>query len=172
MLLAELLSLKNSNSKVTTSAITIDFENNSGSLTYMGSITPPSRGDSDAQRRSQRVMLKVSVLIVARGADNKAVSEETRTVTVNAHGAMVLLALKVSLGQSLTVRNSRTGEEAPCRVVYLSPHQAEKREVGIDFMEVRPQFWRISFPPSDWTTRSPEAKRNPTNTRTDSKKKK
>ena len=124
----------------------------------MGTTPPPSRGNSDAQRRSQRVMLKVSVVVLAHGADNKRVSEETRTVTVNAHGAMILLGMKVSIGQILMLRHSATGEEASCRVVYLSPHQAEKREVGVDFMKPSPGFWRISFPPPDWTVRSPEAK--------------
>src|SRR5712664_1574891 len=125
----------------------------------MAGIPPQSRGDNDAQRRSQRVMLKVSVVVLAHGADNKRVSEETRTVTVNAHGAMILLGMKVSIGQSLTLRHSGTGEEASGRVVYLSPHQAEKREVGVDLIKPSPGFWRISFPPADWTNRSPEAKR-------------
>ena len=62
----------------------------------MGTAPPPNRADRDAQRRSQRVMLKVSVVVLAHGADNKRVSEETRTVTVNAHGAMILLGMKVS----------------------------------------------------------------------------
>jgi hypothetical protein len=141
----------------------------------MGSFPPSNSGDQNAQRRSQRVMIKVSVMVLAEGADKKSVSEETRTVTVNAHGAMILLGLKVSIGQLLTLRNSRTGEEIACRVVYLSPHEAEKRQVGVDFMEPCPRFWRISFPPPDWTTRSPEAKGNtspPTITRTNSKQKK
>src|SRR6266446_1431895 len=141
----------------------------------MGSIPPSNSDDKSAQRRSQRVMIKVSVMVLAEGADKKSVSEETRTVTVNAHGAMILLGLKVSIGQLLTLRNSRTREEAACRVVYLNPHEAEKRQVGVDFMEPCPRFWRISFPPPDWTTRSPEAKGNtsqPSSTRTNSKQKK
>src|SRR5712664_3549049 len=125
----------------------------------MGSI-PPATSDNNAPRRSQRVIVKVSVMILAEGADNKPVSEETRTVTVNAHGAMILLGLKVSIGQLLTLRNSRTEEEVACRVVYVSPHESEKRQVGVDFMKPCPRFWRISFPPPDWTTRSPEAKGN------------
>jgi hypothetical protein len=74
---------------------------------------------------------------------------------------MVLLSSKVSIGQLLTLRNSRTGEEVLCRVAYISPHHSEVREVGVDFMKPCPQFWRISFPPPDWATRSPEAKSNP-----------
>jgi hypothetical protein len=140
----------------------------------MGSI-PPANSDDSAPRRSQRVMVKVSVMVLAQGADNKPVSEETRTVTVNAHGAMILLGLKVSIGQLLTLRNSRTGEEVACRVVYISPHESEKRQVGVDFMKPCPRFWRISFPPPDWTTRSPEAKGNtgkPSSAQTNSKRKK
>ena len=131
----------------------------------MGSFPPSNSGDQNAQRRSQRVMVKVSVMVLAGEADNKPVSEETRTVTVNAHGAMILLGLKVSIGQLLTLRNSTTGEEIACRVVYVSPHESEKRQEGVDFIEPCPRFWRISFPPSDWTTRSPEAKGNPTKQR-------
>jgi hypothetical protein len=126
----------------------------------VGAIPPSTRADKDAERRSQRMMLKVSVVVLAHGADNKRVSEETRTVTVNAHGAMILLGMKVSIGQILMLRHSGTGEEVSCRVVYLSPHQSEKREVGLDFMKPSPGFWRISFPPPDWTLRTPEAKRN------------
>lgn len=127
----------------------------------MGTVPPSKRANKDAERRSQRVMLKVSVVVLAHGADNKRVSEETWTVTVNAHGAMILLGMKVSIGQVLMLRNSGTGEEESRRVVYLSPHQSEKREVGVDFLKPSPGFWRISFPPPDWTTRSPDAKNSP-----------
>src|SRR5881296_1897416 len=140
----------------------------------MGSFPPSNSGDQNAQRRSQRVIVKVPVMFLAEGTDNTPVSEETRTVTVNAHGAMILLGMKVSIGQLLTLRNSRTGEEVACRVVYVSLHESEKRQVGVDFIEPCPRFWRISFPPSDWSTRSPEAKGNtspPTITRTNSKQK-
>jgi hypothetical protein len=122
----------------------------------MVSDPPASGGDNNAQRRSQRVMVKVSVGVLTQGADSKPISGETRTVTVNAHGARILLGLKGSIGQMLTLRNLRTREEVLCRVVYLS--QSEQREVGIDFVKPCPGFWHISFPPLDWTTQSPEAK--------------
>jgi len=141
----------------------------------MDSVSPSNIEDKNAQRRSQRVIVKVSVMVLAEGVDKKPVSEETRTVTANAHGAMILLGLKVSIGQLLTLRNSRTGEEVPCRVVYVSPHESEKRQVGVDFMKPCTRFWRISFPPPDWTTQSPEAKGNRiqrSSTRTNSKWKK
>src|SRR5260370_38415831 len=122
---------------------------------------PPSNsGDSITQRRSQRVMLKVSVVVLAHDTDNKLISEETRTVTVKAHGAMIVLTAKVSVGQLLTLRNSRSGEEVLCRVAYVNPHLGEKKEVGADFMKPCPRFWTISFPPPDCTHPVPEAKGN------------
>ena len=166
---------KVSDSKATPTTTTTDFEDNGGSFGNMGTIPPPNRGDNEAQRRSQRVILKVTVVVLAQGSDNKLLSEVTRTVTVNAHGAQVLLGLKVSIGQLLTLRHSGTGEEVSSRVVYLSPHQSEKREVGVEFMKPSPGFWRISFPPPDWTTRSPEAKGSasqPSSTRRNAKQKK
>jgi len=141
----------------------------------MSSIPPANSGDNNAQRRSQRVMVKVSVGVLTEGADSKPISEETRTVTVNAHGARILLSLKVSIRQLLTLPNSRIREEVTCQVVYISPHESEKRQVGVDFMNPCPRFWRISFPPPDWTTLSPEAKGKtgqPSGTRTNSKQKK
>ena len=35
-------------------------------------------------------MLKAPVVIVTRGADNKTMFEETQTITVNIHGAMIV----------------------------------------------------------------------------------
>jgi len=161
--------------KATTVNIEGVFAGNADRFGTMSSIPLLNSDDQRAQRRSQRVVVKVSVTVLAKGADNKAFSEEPHTVTVNAHGAMILLGLKVSIGQLLTLRNSRTVEEVACRVVYVSPHETEKRQVGVDFMEPCPRFWRISFPPPDWTTQSPDAKGSssrPGITPTNSKQKK
>jgi len=79
-------------------------------------------------------MLKAPVVILTRGADTKQCLRKTQTITVNIHGPMIVSRLKFETEQIITLRNSRTGEEAPCRVVYLSPRQTENREVGIEFM--------------------------------------
>jgi hypothetical protein len=49
------------------------------------------------------VFIESPVVVLTRGDDNKTFWEETRTVTVNAHGAMIVLGVEVSLGQLLTV---------------------------------------------------------------------
>ncbi len=104
--------------KATTANIEGVFAGNGASFGPMGSVPPLNSDDQKAQRRSQRVVVKVSVTVLAKGADNKAGSEETCTVTVNAHGAMIMLGLKVSIGQLLTLRNSTTGEETSRRRLY------------------------------------------------------
>lgn len=109
-------------------------------------------------RRSQRVCVSVDVVVVGEGPDKKPVSEATRTLIVNAHGALILLDTKVAIGQLLTLKNLSTQEGLSCRVVGLGSSESGRAEVGIEFIEPAPRFWRIAFPPVDWTPRSPEAK--------------
>src|SRR5258708_38692750 len=85
--------------KATTANIEGVFAGNGASFGPMGSIPPLNSDDQKAQRRSQRVVVKVSVTVLAKGADNKAGSEETCTVSGNAHGPMIKVGLKVAIVQ-------------------------------------------------------------------------
>jgi hypothetical protein len=96
--------------------------------------------------------------VLRKGPGANVASEETHTLIVNAHGALLQLALTVEVGQLLSIKNTRTMEELVCRVVYLGPEYTNKREVGVEFEVPAPRFWRIAFPLADWTPRSPEAK--------------
>jgi hypothetical protein len=109
-------------------------------------------------RRSQRVCLRLPIVVLREGPGPNVASEDTHTLIVNAHGALIQLALTVEIGQLLGIKNMRTLEELVCRVVNLGPDQPGKREVGVEFELPSPRFWRIAFPPSDWTPRSPDAK--------------
>ena len=116
---------------------------------------PPSSNFNSPQRRSQRVLLKTPVVVLMRGDNNQRVAEHTRTNTVNAHGAMIVTELKLSVGQMLTLRNSRSQEEVLCRVAYLGFREGDKQEVGVGFMEPHPHFWMIPFPSVDWNPDNP-----------------
>jgi hypothetical protein len=111
------------------------------------------------RRRSQRVLLSVAVGISGTNAGGTAFSEETTTAVVSAHGGLVLLKEAVRQGQRLKVRNLNTSEETECITVDANAGSNEPHEVGIEFVAAAPRFWRIAFPPTDWTARSPEAKR-------------
>jgi hypothetical protein len=111
------------------------------------------------QRRSQRILLAVPVRVSGKRANGAPFVEHAMTLIVNAHGALLQLEEPVREGQALSVRNVITGEETPCKVVDLSPGTEGAGEIGVEFIEPNPRFWRVSFPPADWSTRSPEAKR-------------
>ncbi len=108
------------------------------------------------RRRSQRVLLRMPLLVITRGAENQHVSENAFTSSVNAHGALIYLSLKVQAGQKLIIRNTETDEEQFVRVIRTNPGADGKSEVAIEFLRPAPKFWRIAFPPEDWAPHSPE----------------
>ncbi len=118
----------------------------------------PRPGTMAHQRRSQRVLLSVPVLVSGKRTNRVSFSERTRTLVVNAHGALLSLCEQVIVGQLLTIQHIATGDEMPCEVRDVNPGQDAVPEIGIEFTQPSAQFWRVSFPPPDWTSRSPEAK--------------
>ena len=122
--------------------------------------TPIIRPGAPAnQRRSQRIVLSVRLEVSGRRKNGAAFAEDTATLIVSAHGGLLLLKEVVWAGQTLTLRNVMTTEEISCTVVDTNPVANGAAEVGIEFSEPNPKFWRVSFPPEDWTPRSPEAKK-------------
>ena len=113
-------------------------------------------GPETGRRRSQRVIVTLAVTIRTDGAPKEAsFEEETQTLLVNVHGALILLRGKVVKGQKLRLTNRRTKEEQLCRVATVSPASGGKAQVGIEFLKPSPDFWRISFPPEDWVVPEP-----------------
>ena len=64
------------------------------------------------QRRSQRIMLAVPVVVSGRRANNAPFAERTSTLIVNAHGALIQLQESVLRGRSLRMRNVATGSSS------------------------------------------------------------
>jgi hypothetical protein len=111
-----------------------------------------------ARRRSQRVLMQVAVRIRGEDAQGKSVEEETETLAINAHGALVLLKARFTSGSKVLLQHKRTEEEQECHVAFLGPVRSGKAEIGLEFSSPRPTFWRVAFPPEDWTPRHPEAR--------------
>jgi len=123
-------------------------------------MTRPSNSSlrPSARRRSQRVLMQVAVRVRGDDAQGRTIEEETQTLAINAHGALVLLQSRVTSGSKLFLEHKRTQEEQECHVAYLGPVRAGKAEIGLEFSAPRPGFWRVAFPPEDWTPRHPEAR--------------
>jgi hypothetical protein len=117
----------------------------------------PFPGGPDAtRRRSQRVILTMAVTVRTEGSPkDTSFEEETHTLVVNLHGALILLKAKVAKGQKLWLMNRATKEEQMCRVATVAPASGGKPQVGVEFLKPSPDFWRISFPPEDWVLPEP-----------------
>ena len=115
--------------------------------------------NAGARRRSQRVLMQVSVRVHGIDAQGKPFDEEADTLAINAHGALVLLQARLTSGSLLNLRNNTTKEEQECHVVFLGPVRGNKAEIGLEFSARRPQFWRVAFPPEDWSPKDPEARK-------------
>jgi hypothetical protein len=119
---------------------------------------PSNPSNAGARRRSQRVLMQVRVRLRGIDTQGKPFDEEADTLAINAHGALVLLQARITSGSLLTLRNNTTNEEQECSVVFLGPVRGNKAEIGLEFSARRPQFWRIAFPPEDWSPKNPEAR--------------
>jgi len=98
-------------------------------------------------RRSSRLTLAVPVVVWGMQGDASTFFEETQTVSVAAHGALVKLATQVRQNQKIVVYNKQTQEEMGCRVVHVRNGVNGASEVGIFFENPTPNFWHVSFPP-------------------------
>ena len=119
---------------------------------------PSNTGNPTVRRRSQRVLMQVAVRVRGKDAQGNTFEEETETLAINAHGALILVNARVTSGSTMLMQHKRTQEEQECHVVFLGPVRAGKSEIGLEFSEARPAFWRVAFPPEDWTLKHPDAR--------------
>jgi len=110
------------------------------------------------RRRSQRVLMQVAVRIRGNDPLGKAFEEEANTLAINAHGALVLLQTRLTSGSKVLMQHKQTQEEQECFVVFLGPVRAGKAEIGLEFSSPCPSFWRVAFPPEDWSPKHPDAR--------------
>jgi hypothetical protein len=101
-------------------------------------------------RRSQRVVLRLPIQVRWTPQGDSAITEETVTLVVNAHGALISLAMKVKAGSRIFVRSSAVTGDRECRVVRVQEKPQGKSEVGVEFLRPDAKFWGLEFPPDDW----------------------
>ena len=90
------------------------------------------------------------MIVCGQSGDRKAFREETFTVTVSAHGALVMLAANVSLGQKILLINPSNSDQREGRVAYRGPIHAGLCQVAVEFSRPSPEFWPVSLAPADW----------------------
>jgi hypothetical protein len=115
----------------------------------MPEMKAPAHASEAERRRSHRVNIAMPVLVRGKKGTH-AFEEEALTISVSAHGCMVRMTNQVTRGQEVAIVNKKTAEELPCTVTFLGQRDGGKTEVGVEFAEPSPLFWRIAFPPEDW----------------------
>jgi PilZ domain len=110
------------------------------------------------RRRSQRVLMTIPVRVSSPAGAVSFFEEDTHTLAISAHGALIVVAAPVYRGQRFTLSNVQTNAALECVVVHVDRVPGEQTQVGVEFMLPNPTFWRVAFPPKDWTPRHPEAK--------------
>jgi PilZ domain len=103
-----------------------------------------------AERRSQRIPLDVPLVVKGRTDGQQDFREETFTLSASAHGVLLALKARVSIGQKVQLFNRRNWDELEGRVVYVGLPHAGLTRVGIEFEQRAPGFWSLTAPPADW----------------------
>jgi PilZ domain len=103
------------------------------------------------RRRSERVMLRITVVVLAEDEERHQILEEARTQVVNAHGGLLKMKSHLHVGQPFLLTNPHTRSEMSCRVVRTDEAGTEYFHVAFEFDRPAPKFWPVTFPPADWT---------------------
>jgi hypothetical protein len=98
------------------------------------------------RRRSPRRLLDVPLIVRGESAERQPFREETFTISVSAHGALVLLATKVALGQTLVLMKPETQQEQEGRVSRLGSPYGGLAQVAVEFSRPVPEFWPDNVP--------------------------
>ncbi len=103
----------------------------------------------EERRRSQRVIIRVPVTLLVT-ENGQAVKIAAHTVAVNIHGAMVVSPRSLDADTNLELVNGRTDEKVASRVTRATRESSEGFLIPLEFTSPSPNFWQITFPPSNW----------------------
>jgi hypothetical protein len=103
----------------------------------------------EERRRSQRVLLRVraNVHVVLQG---KEAMFEVTTISVNDHGALIVMERTLPLESRLVLENCGTKQYVACKVTRPPREMPEGYHIPLEFDSPAPDFWKIAFPPTDW----------------------
>ena len=120
----------------------------------MGPVTSDPGAEERTTTKSQPLALEVPVVATgARPGDQsekrELFTEETETVLVLEHGAVIHLEAAVAVGQLVFLTNKQTGKEIVTQVLRKRSYRPTACYVELDFTEAAPGFWGVEFPKVD-----------------------
>ena len=93
------------------------------------------------RRRSERFPLALSLTVRGVSINMRPFQEETFTLSVSAHGALLALNTTVTLGQTLFVTNPQTQDKLGAWVTRFGSPRGHSVPVGIEFAKPDGHFW-------------------------------
>ena len=102
------------------------------------------------RRRSERLFLDVNLIVRGESVEREVFEEPTFTISVSAHGALVVMSTKVAIGQTLFLKDPATQKEMEGRVTRFGPLHGKEAQVGINFTQPTLMFWPAVFSPKSW----------------------
>jgi hypothetical protein len=112
----------------------------------------PNVTEAKSRRRSERLVLRISLLLSALVPDGKRINVEAQSLVVNAHGG--LLRVGMLRGQKIYLRNDTTELFTTGRVLRVEGLEEGQFSIAFEFESPCPQFWPVNFPPADWAIES------------------
>jgi hypothetical protein len=106
--------------------------------------------DPKNRRRSERVMLRLTLLVHAEDEERRQIQEQAYSQVVNAHGGLLRMKAHLHVGQAFLLTNPQNGLEMSCRVVRTEDVENDSYNVAFEFDRPDPNFWPVVFPPADW----------------------
>ena len=101
------------------------------------------------RRRSERVVLRLRITVIAEDAERKRQRCEAMTQVVNAHGGLMRLPLELHVGQPMLLENPQNNAEQACRAVRVDDTADGDFAVAFEFDTPNPKFWPVVFPPEN-----------------------
>ena len=121
-------------------------------LTFGNAIS--TEATKKTPRSSERMALRIPIVVYGFTKERGAFHEETETQIVNASGALVMLKTKLAIGDSVFLMQKGNGLEQVFAtlngprddpdVVYLDPYSDRETKVGLAFKYPITDFWRRS----------------------------
>jgi PilZ domain-containing protein len=113
------------------------------------------------RKKSQRVAMQIDVRVSGYNGEGGQFTEDTYTLMISPLGCSVVLRTPVRRGQSLVLFHAQTNRRAECMVANREARGTEW-QIGLAFIVPNQPFWPIDFPPVEWSSHHPDAKRSGT----------
>jgi hypothetical protein len=100
-----------------------------------------------ARRRSQRIVVRIPLLVNSAEAGAATEWEPVETVVISLYGGLIRTRQQFGVGTTLDIRMRNRDRSTQGRVVWLAPGaNSPGFELGFEILD-QPGFWEMNFPP-------------------------